>query len=234
MYEAVTAAHYSAYRPPLHAAILDRALQRTKNRETGLDIGSGTGCSARELAKFCKSVIALEPSAAMLGKAESHDKIKPVNAYGECIPLAPSTVDIVTLAGSLSYIDRNPLVSELVRVCRPDAEILVYDFLTDLEEVEQLLGINPVDSSPGYNHAANFHDRPELYEINSIEDEITIDTDPVELAHLLLSDCDCHDALSLKTGNPDPFEQVVRDLRSITDLIPVRSKIFYSVYSLIE
>ena len=233
MYDAVTAAHYSAYRPPLHAVILERALQRTRNRETGLDIGSGTGCSARELARFCGSVIALEPSAAMLNNAENHDRVKLVNAPGECIPVASRAVDIVTLAGSLSYIDRNPLVSELVRVCRHDAEILVYDFLTDLEEAEQLLGINPVDSSPDYDHAANFRDRPELHEISSIQDEITIDTNPAELAHLLLSDHDCHDALSRKTGSPDPFEQVVRNLRSITELIPVRSKIFYSVYSLI-
>lgn len=232
MYDTITAVHYSAYRPPLHAAILARVLEPTQTRTTGVDVGCGTGHSARELAGYCHYVIALEPSEAMLDKAENHDKVTFVNAAGEQMPLTDCSADIVTLAGSLNYIERKTLTNELIRICRRDAEILVYDFALDLDEFENLLGIAPADSSPDYDHAANLHTQTGLRVISCLTDEILIQVNPIELAHLLLSDRNCHDALSSKTGVVHPFEQIVRQLRSIANLFPVRSRIYYSVYTL--
>ncbi len=88
MYDAITALHYSAYRPPLHSIILGRALRENKKRRIGLDIGCGTGRSAQELANFCNHVVGLEPSKSMLFKTEKHEKVNYVNSPGEQIPIA--------------------------------------------------------------------------------------------------------------------------------------------------
>ena len=132
MYDAITASHYSAYRPPLHSIILGRALGPYQKRQTGVDIGCGTGRSAQELANFCNHVVGLEPGESMLLKAEKHGKVNYVNSPAEQMPIATGSVDIVTLAGSLNYIERNALVNELVRVCRTDARRYAVDpFLSD-------------------------------------------------------------------------------------------------------
>ena len=232
MYDEVTAAHYSAYRPPLHSAILTRALHQSRARETGLDIGCGTGYSARELANFCNFVVGLEPSEAMLGQAGKHAKVKFVNAPGEKIPLVPCSVDVVTLAGSLNYIERNSLVNELARICRADAEIIVYDFEVNLNKFEQYFGVKRINCSPEYDHAANFRGYTSLLEIACEEDELSVIASPREIAHLLLSNRVCHDALSEKFNTSNPVKRVEIELSSMSNLIPVNSSTFYSVYTL--
>jgi len=60
MYDAITASHYSAYRPPFHSIILERALRQNKKRQLGVDIGCGTGHSAQALTEYCNFVVGLE------------------------------------------------------------------------------------------------------------------------------------------------------------------------------
>src|SRR5690625_4484968 len=68
-YDANAAAHYAAYRPPLHAMILGRVLTGNASFDIGLDIGCGTGYSAVALAKYCKFVYGIDPSPSMLNRA---------------------------------------------------------------------------------------------------------------------------------------------------------------------
>src|SRR5699024_11326965 len=61
-YSDLLAYHYSAYRPPLHALILKRLLAPENSFQTGVDIGCGTGYSARALAPYCEHVYGVDPS----------------------------------------------------------------------------------------------------------------------------------------------------------------------------
>ena len=198
MYDAITASHYSAYRPPIHSIILGRALREKKKRRIGLDIGCGTGRSAQELANFCDHVVGLEPSKSMLFKTEKHEKVDYVNSPGEQIPIAARSVDVVTLAGSLNYIERNSLVSELVRISRAEAEIVVYDFEIDLTNFEEFLGINLTNSSLEYDHSTNLSGHSNFYEVTIVEDEFSTNASSLEIAHLLLSNRERHKALCEK------------------------------------
>lgn len=234
MYDPITASHYSAYRPPFHSVILGRVLRQQKKRQMGLDIGSGTGRSAQELAKFCSHVVGLEPSKSMLLKAEKHENVNYVNSPGEQIPIATRAVDVVTLAGSLNYIERNSLVNELLRICREDAEIVVYDFEVDLINFEKFLGINLAKCSPEYDHSANLSEHSNFDEVTIVEDEISTTASPLEIAHLILSDRECHNALCEKYGISNPEKLVENEISSISETISFRSNIFYSVYSLLQ
>jgi len=232
MYDAITAVHYSAYRPPLHAIILGRALHENKKRRIGLDIGCGTGRSAQELANFCNHVIGLEPSVSMLFKTEKHEKVNYVNSPGEQIPIAARSVDVVTLAGSLNYIERNSLVNELVRICRAEAEIVVYDFEMDLTNFEEFFGINLINSSLEYDHSTNLSEHSIFDEVTTVEDEFLTNASPLEIAHLLLSNRERHKALCGIYKISNPVTLVENEICSMSKITPFKSNIFYSVYSL--
>ncbi len=234
MYDAITASHYSAYRPPLYSIILGRALRQHKKRQLGLDIGCGTGCSAQELANFCNFVVGLEPSKSMILKTEKHENVNYVNSPGEKIPIATKSVDVVTLAGSLNYIERNSLVNELVRICRADAEIVVYDFEVDLTDFEKFLGMNLVNCSLEYDHSANLSEHSNFDEVTIVEDEFSTIASPREIAHLLLSDRERHNTLCRKYKNSNPVKLVENEISSSSKTIPIKAKIFYSVYSLAQ
>ncbi len=232
MYAAITASHYSAYRPPLHSVILGRALHQHKKRQVGLDIGCGTGRSTQELANFCNHVVGLEPSKSMLFKTEKDEKVNYVNAPGERIPIAAKSIDVVTLAGSLNYIERNSLVNELVRICRADAEIVVYDFEIDLIKFEKLLGINLANSSLEYDHSANLSEHSNFDEVTIVKDELPINASPMEITHLLLSERERHNAICGKYKISNPVKLVENKISSISDTILIKPNIFYAVYSL--
>jgi len=234
MYDEITASHYSAYRPPFHSIILGRALRQNKNRQTGLDIGCETGRSAQELARFCNHVVGLEPSRAMLLKAEQHDRVNYVCSSGEQIPIAGRSIDVVTLAGSLNYIEQNSLVSELIRICSIDAEIIVYDFEIHLGKFEKFLGDNLVNCSREYDHSANLSEHSKFAEITVVEDEFSTNASPLEIAHLLLSDRERHNELCEKYKVSNPIKLIENEIRSEFKSVPIKSNIFYSVYSLLQ
>ena len=71
-YNESVASHYSAYRPPLHQLILQRAELGTATFPIGLDVGCGTGRSSVALADFCEQVFAIDPSQPMLDAATPH------------------------------------------------------------------------------------------------------------------------------------------------------------------
>ena len=74
-YTETVAAHYAAYRPPLHQRILKRVLANAGSLSDALDVGCGTGCSSVALAEFCERVFAIDPSLSMLDAATPHDAI---------------------------------------------------------------------------------------------------------------------------------------------------------------
>ena len=232
MYDETTAKHYAAYRPPIHEIILKRVLASSGKPRTGLDIGCGTGRSSRALKTYCDLVVGLDPGEAMIRKAEWFKGVLYLNATGEQIPLAGNLIDIVTIAGSLNYIDQGMLVSELKRVCRADAQVVVYDFKVDLSNVETLLEFEPVNTTFDYDHAASLCGHSEVREVIVIEDVLMLDLNPFEVAHLLLSEKARFEALHYKYQVADLFDSLRNDIETRGLVLPVKADIYYSVYAL--
>lgn len=233
MYDEKIAAHYAAFRPPLHEIILHRALGEFDKKPLGLDIGCGTGRSAQALKRYCHSVVGIEPSLAMISQAEPQADIKYINASAEDIPLADKQADIVTLAGSLHCIDREVLVGELQRVCYPQALILVYDFKIDLCGIKQSLHLQETQKASAYDHSINLHGFARLTENSVFDDEISLELTAIQAAHLLLASGSNYQTLAHKYQLPDLFDALVQDIQSKTaDLLKVRANIYYSMYTL--
>lgn len=91
-----------------------------------LDVASGTGLVARELARRRLRVVALEPSRAMMRRgveavrrAGLEDRIRFVAGRAEALPFPDGTFDAVTFTYLLRYVeDPAATVAELARVLR--------------------------------------------------------------------------------------------------------------------
>jgi len=232
MYESTIATHYAAYRPALHKNILESVFAISRNRNLGLDVGCGTGCSSRALANFCNHVIGIDPSMAMLRKAEEQKTINYMNASGEKIPIANGSIDVVTIAGSLNYIDRKLLTRELKRICRRSAEIAIYDFEVDLSNFETQLMPGYTNDSLNYNHSLNLSEFTEVEEVLFDSHNVMLDLMSHEVAHLLLSDNGRYSALREKFNSQDFWGLLKAEIDSMEPWFTVTANIYCSLFSL--
>ncbi len=231
-YNQQTAKHYSAYRPPLHKIILKRVLTESQHFSDGLDIGCGTGYSAIALANYCSNVIGIDPSQSMLDRATRHPKIKYLKGSGEDVPLAEDSVDVVTLAGSLFYMDVNVVASELQRVCRKDAVIIPYDFRILLDDILATLSISQQKSDLEYDHTLNFSGQSGFEEITVRQEQIKLELVGDQLAHLLLSEYHLYDKFCSKYSTENPFGDLKDSLVKAGNHFVIKADIFYSKYRL--
>lgn len=232
MYESTIAEHYAAYRPALHGTILDQALSARDGRQLGLDIGCGTGCSLRALAGRVSRVIGLDPSFAMLQQAGRDRTTRLVNGSGEQLPFADASFDMVTLAGSLNYIDRERLAPELDRICREDAEVVVYDFEVRLDEAVALFDLATPAAPVDYDHRLNLAGFPQLIERRATSAALALAASADEIGHLLLADPDLHRDLRARLGEERLFERVSRAVANQDSLSPLNVEYHYFVYRL--
>jgi demethylmenaquinone methyltransferase/2-methoxy-6-polyprenyl-1,4-benzoquinol methylase len=101
-----------------------------------LDVASGTGLVARELARRGGRVVQLEPSVPMLTAGVSRTRevgldgaIRAVAGRAEALPFADGTFDALTVTYLLRYVDDPAAtVRELLRVVRPGGPVASMEF----------------------------------------------------------------------------------------------------------
>ncbi len=231
-YDEIAAAHYAAYRPPLHRMILQRLLSTDESFSLGLDVGCGTGYSAIALSGHCARVYGIDPSPWMLSRATAHTQVTYLEGAAERIPLPDRSVDVVTFAGSLFYADTGAACGQLRRVCREDAVVVVYDFEILLEKVLQRFGMELHAGESDYDHRVNFSGEVGFEELAVGRDRIAVDMRASDLAHILLSDSNRLYRFAEMYHNSDFFPVLEADLRSEFDNARLEAKIYYSKYRL--
>jgi len=197
-YNAITAAHYAAYRPSLHGPILKKLLGEHGQDGVGLDVGCGTGQSAVALSGHCRYVFGIDPSEAMLALAPEHSAVEfrrqTKAALADQIP--GLRFDLVAFAGSLFYQNKAEIVICFPDLLSPKAKVVIYDFDVDFSPVFSLLGFTPPTSD--YDHQCGF----DAYLSNGLTltkewaGALTFTVSAVELAHLLCSVMPWREALS--------------------------------------
>lgn len=122
------ARRYAGARPFYHAVALDLAASRLGLGRVPLavDLGCGTGLSARALRERADFVVALDISAAMLAVAEPLAGVRYVVARSEQLPLPSSVAGLATAGAAFHWFDQARALAELARVLRVGAALVVY------------------------------------------------------------------------------------------------------------
>ncbi len=124
---------YRKYRPGYPQDLFNRVLEYVPSGPavTMLDLGCGTGNVVRSLAHAYPTILGIDPSLKMLRQATTHrlDRAGPVlwvQGFAETIPLAPSTIDLITAGQAVHWFDRDLFVVEAKRILKPGGVVAMF------------------------------------------------------------------------------------------------------------
>ncbi|GAC1488858.1 MAG: hypothetical protein NVS1B9_09450 [Solirubrobacteraceae bacterium] len=139
----MTSSHFDSiaevYDESLPAHVVEHYLQkrtafvtRECPRGRALDVGCGTGVLARRLAAAGYRVSGVDPSAGMLDVLRANaPEIEAVVGSGTALPFADDSFDLVLCVAVMHHVAEPAAVrqtlAEMVRVARPNGQILVWD-----------------------------------------------------------------------------------------------------------
>ena len=122
------ARRYARARPYYHRSALRLAARQQKigPARLAVDVGCGTGLSARAAREVADHVIAIDASAAMLRAAKRYSRVCYLLAAAERIPLGDASADLATVGAAFHWFDQPSALTELARVLRGGAGLVVY------------------------------------------------------------------------------------------------------------
>lgn len=116
--------NYARYRPSYPSEAINCILESlTVNSLIAVDIGAGTGISARLLADRGIEVIAIEPNAVMKQVAQSHPLVQWHDGSAENTKLPDNSVDLVTCFQAFHWFNPEPTLKEFARILKPEGKI---------------------------------------------------------------------------------------------------------------
>lgn len=124
---------YDRYRPRPPSVLFELlpALAGAARPRVVVDLGSGTGLSARAWAGIADQVVGVEPNPAMrafASRASNETNVRYVDASSYATGLRPESVDIVTAAQSIQWMRPKDLFSEVGRILRPGGVFCAFNY----------------------------------------------------------------------------------------------------------
>lgn len=132
----VAAHEYDRYRPGYPAALIDFLAAAAPARDCAWDCATGTGQAAIALAARFARVCATDASSAQIAHAVAHPGVHYAVAPAEDCSLEDRSVDLVTVAQALHWLDLERFYAEVRRVARPGAVVAAWTYsLADADPV---------------------------------------------------------------------------------------------------
>jgi hypothetical protein len=110
------AREYATFRPSYPAVLFERLSEIAPARGTAWDCATGSGQAAVGLAAHFRRVLASDGSMGQLASARRHPRVSYVHARAEAAPIATGSIDLVTVAQALHWLDIEAFWSETRRV----------------------------------------------------------------------------------------------------------------------
>lgn len=123
-----SAADYARFRPDYPPALFEWLGNAAPTRGRVWDCATGSGQAAVALAAHFADVIATDASAAQLAAAASHPRVRYHCAPAESSALEDASVDAVTVAQALHWLDLDRFYGEVKRVAKPGAVVAVWAY----------------------------------------------------------------------------------------------------------
>jgi ubiquinone/menaquinone biosynthesis C-methylase UbiE len=124
---------YDAYRPRPPEILLETLCRVAGTRRPALvvDLGTGTGLSARAWSEVAAHVTGVEANEAMIAQARrvtTQPNVAYVHAFAQETGLDDECADIVTCSQSLHWMEPEPTLAEAARILRPGGVFAAYDY----------------------------------------------------------------------------------------------------------
>jgi SAM-dependent methyltransferase len=120
------AAGYARFRPTYPPALFDWLASVAPGRDLAVDVGTGSGQSAVELAERFARVVALDPSEAQLANATPHARVTYRCAPAEATGVDARTADLLAASQAFHWFDHPRFFDEARRVLRPGGVLAVW------------------------------------------------------------------------------------------------------------
>ena len=138
---------YDRYRPHTPVVVVDLLcrIAGVERPKLVVDLGSGTGHSTEIWAGRAGEVVGIEPNPAMRAVAEARAPagVRYLDASSYATGLADGSVDVVTAAQSLHWMEPDPTFAEVARILRPGGVFAACDYDVPpviQHEVDEVLG----------------------------------------------------------------------------------------------
>jgi len=132
---------YAKYRPVYPQVLFDFVLRHVANKDTAWDCATGSGQTAKELAKQFEKVFATDISQLQLDNAEQGSNIFYSVQPAEQTNFEDNSFDLVTVSQALHWFDFEKFYTEVNRVAKPGGRIAVwmYSLLKISPAIDQLI-----------------------------------------------------------------------------------------------
>jgi SAM-dependent methyltransferase len=121
---------FQRYRPDYPSALYEHILAQVpeQRRVRAMDLGAGTGTVTGHLVSHFREVISVEPDGGMVAKiAECFPQVILRNVTAEECAQPPETVDLITIANALHWMEADRVLANARVWLRPDAVLAVFD-----------------------------------------------------------------------------------------------------------
>jgi len=121
---------YDRFRPRPPEALLDLLVRLAGGGRPALvvDLGSGTGLSARAWVGRSERVVGVEPDEPMRAVAEAQGGAEYLAGSSSATGLPDGCADLVTCSQSLHWMEPEPTFAEVGRILRPGGVFAAYDY----------------------------------------------------------------------------------------------------------
>ena len=123
---AAQAGDYAAFRPAYPAAFIGELAALAPGRTLAWDCATGSGQAAVQLAEHFDRVVATDASRDQLRRAVPHPRITYRQAAGGDAGVPDASVDLVTVAQALHWLELPPFFREARRVLKPGGVLAVW------------------------------------------------------------------------------------------------------------
>jgi SAM-dependent methyltransferase len=122
------AVSYAACRPTYPEQLFDYLAGLVHRRKLAWDCGAGTGQASIPLASRFDAVVATDISVAMLEQAARHPRVEYRAVPADASGLPGASVDLVTVAQALHWLDPDAFYEEVARVLVPGGVLGVWSY----------------------------------------------------------------------------------------------------------
>jgi len=129
---------YSQFRPEYPAELFEWIRGLVHRHDAVWDCATGSGQAARALTEIFTRVIATDASAEQIGQAIPSDGIEYRVATASDSGLPDRSVNMVTVAQALHWLDLDTFYTEVRRVLRPDGALVIWGYGDPVMETEPL------------------------------------------------------------------------------------------------